>query len=149
MVYQPHPESLDRLLIQVCRLHYARAYTLYESLGLYRGQPPVLSALWEREGLTHTELAHRLHVTPATMTRMLRRMEKAGFVERRPDPHDMRVSRVYLSSTGRSVQDAVDRVRRLLEEETFAGVGAEERALLARCFARMRQNLIRAVEDLE
>ncbi|MCL6430220.1 MAG: MarR family transcriptional regulator [Anaerolineae bacterium] len=137
---------LDMLLVQVCRLHYLRAHELLEKIGLYRGQPPVLRALSEQEGLTHTELAERLRVTPATITRMLQRMEKAGFVERRPDPEDQRISRVYLTEAGRGVQSALHEVVRTMEAETLAGFSQEERALLRRLLERIRDNLLRAVD---
>jgi len=143
MSQQPNPESLDFLLAQICRVHHARAHTLLEELGLYRGQPPMLYALWEQEGLAHSELAARLHVTPSTITKMLKRMEKAGFVERRPDLEDQRVSRVYLTDAGRSIRDEVEQVWRTLEDETFVGFSLEERVLLRRFFLQMRDNLIR------
>ena len=134
-------ESLDSLFAQICRLKHARIHTLLEALGLYRGQPSVLQALWEHEGLMHTELARHLQVQPATITRMLQRMEKAGFVERRPDPEDHRVSRVYLTETGKAVRADVQQVWRQLEEEAFAGFTLEEQALLRRFFLRIRENL--------
>jgi DNA-binding MarR family transcriptional regulator len=141
-----HPStSLDFLLAQVCKLHYARVHTLLEELGLYRGQPPVLFALWEREGATHGELAARLHVKPATITKMIKRMEKAGFVERRSDPKDQRVSRVYLTDAGRSIRERVEQVWRTLEEETFEGFSTEKRDLLQCSFLQMRENLMRVV----
>jgi len=143
------PESMDLLLAQICRLHHARAHTLLEELGLYRGQPPILFALWEREGLTHSELAARLRVKPATITKMLKRMEKAGFVQRRPDPQDQRVSRVYPTDVGRSIRDQVERIRRTLEVETFAGFSPEEMALLRRHLQQMRVNLIRVAEGVD
>jgi DNA-binding MarR family transcriptional regulator len=137
--------SLDFLLAQVCKLHYARVHTLLEELGLYRGQPPMLFALWEQEGATHGELAARLHVKPATITKMIKRMEKTGFVERRSDPQDQRVSRVYLTDAGRSIRERVEQVWRMLEEETFEGFSAEERDLLQRFLLQMRENLKRVV----
>jgi DNA-binding MarR family transcriptional regulator len=146
MSQRPEPESMDFLLAQICRLHYGRAHTLLEGLGLYRGQPPVLHALWEREGLAHSELATRLHVQPATITKMIKRMEKAGFVVRRSDPRDQRVSRVYLTDAGRAIQAEVRQVWRALEEETFEGFSLEERVLLRRFFLQMRENLLRATE---
>jgi DNA-binding MarR family transcriptional regulator len=136
-------ESLDALFAQICRLKHARIHTLLEGLGLYRGQPSVLRALWAQEGLMHTELARRLQVQPATITRMLQRMEKAGFVQRRPDPDDQRVSRVYLTEGGRAVQAGVQQVWRQLEEEAFAGFAPEERALLRGFFLQIRENLER------
>jgi DNA-binding MarR family transcriptional regulator len=135
-------ESLDSLFAQICRLKHARVHTLLEELGLYRGQPSVLQALWEQEGLMHTELARRLQVQPATITKMLQRMERAGFVERRPDPEDQRVSRVYLTEAGRAVRAGVQQVWRRLEEEAFAGFTPEERALLRRFFVQIRENLM-------
>jgi DNA-binding MarR family transcriptional regulator len=140
-------ESIDFLLAQICRLHHARAHTLLETLGLYHGQPPMLRALWKQEGLTHSELAASLHVQPATMTKMVKRMEKAGFVERKSDPDDQRVSRVYLTDAGRAVEAEVKQVWRTLESETFEGFTMEERVLLRRFFLQVRENLIQVTED--
>ncbi|MGQ9681975.1 MAG: MarR family winged helix-turn-helix transcriptional regulator [Anaerolineae bacterium] len=138
------PEALDLLFAQVSRLHHARAHEHLEALGLYHGQPPVLRALWEQEGLTHTELAERLRVTPATMSRMLQRMERAGFVLRRPDAVDQRISRVYLTEAGRNVEEEVRRVVRTMDAESFAGLAPEERETLRALLLRVRDNLLRA-----
>jgi DNA-binding MarR family transcriptional regulator len=106
----------------------------------------MLRALWEQEGQTHGELASQLHVQPATITKMLQRMEKAGFVERRPDATDQRISRVYLTDTGRAIQEAVKQVWATLEQETFAGFNLEERVLLRRFFVQIKENLIAVTE---
>ena len=45
-------------------------------MGLHHGQPRLLWILWEKEGPTHTELATKLHVQPATITKMVQRMEQ-------------------------------------------------------------------------
>ena len=137
------PESLDFLLAQVCKAHRARMFTLFEELGLYHGQPPMLFALWDQDGQTHTELAGRLHIQASTVTKMVQRMEKAGFVERRDDPDDQRVSRVYLTPAGFAIREDVDRVWRQLEDETFDGFTLEEQVLLRRFFLQMRENLFR------
>ncbi|HOT92833.1 MAG TPA: MarR family winged helix-turn-helix transcriptional regulator [Anaerolineae bacterium] len=137
-------ESLDFLLAQVCKVHRARIHTLFEELGLYHGQPPLLFALWDQDGQTHRELAGRLHIRAATITKMVQRMEKAGFVECRTDPNDQRVSRVYLTDHGRNVRDDVNQVFQRLEDETFAGFTPEECALLRHFLVRMRDSLLRA-----
>jgi DNA-binding MarR family transcriptional regulator len=122
-------------------MHHGRVRALLESLGLYRGQPRVLFALWEREGQTHSELAQRTHVSAATISKMIQRMEKAGFLERRADEQDQRVSRVYLTESGRAVQDRVSAASQQLEEEALAGFSDEDRALLQRFLVRIRDNL--------
>jgi len=141
------PNSLDHLLVQVCRLHYARSHCLLESIGVYRGQPPLLFILEEQEGVTHSELASHLHVTPATITKMLQRMEKAGLVERRPDTEDQRISRVYLTDAGRAILNDVKQAIATIAAETFAGFTEEEQQLLHHFLGRVRENLLRVWEE--
>lgn len=144
-----HPDTLDSLLAQNCHLHHMRAYQLFEAVGLYRGQPPVLFSLWEQEGQTQTELADNLRIAPATITKMLQRMERAGFVQRKVDPEDQRVSRVYLTEAGRAVKSQVEAIWKTMEEETFANFNEEERDLLRRFLLRIRQNLLAATGEAE
>src|SRR5919204_4440030 len=62
-------------------------------LGLHAGQVLLLGELWREDGLTPGELAARMGVETPTVTRMAQRMERAGFVQRRPDPADPRLGR--------------------------------------------------------
>jgi DNA-binding MarR family transcriptional regulator len=143
VVQQPLQQATSHLLAQMCKLLRVRAHALLEEIGLYGGQQFVLMALWENEGITHSELAEQLHVRPATITNALKRMERAGFIERRQDAEDQRVSRVYLTDAGRNIRGAVEEVWRELEEQTFADFSSEERALLNQFLLRIRDNLMR------
>ena len=140
------PQTLDFLLAQVSRLHHYRAHELLDGLGLYRGQPPLLYTLWEQDGQTHGELAEKLQITPATITRMIQRMEKSGFVLRKPDADDQRVSRVYLTEAGRAVREQLQAVWDRMEIESFAGFNAEEQIVLRRFLIQIRDNLSSTVD---
>jgi DNA-binding MarR family transcriptional regulator len=142
-----HAETMDFLLANICHLHCTRARQLFEAIGLYRGQPLVLLALWEQEGFTQTVLAERLKIAPATVTKMLQRMEKTGFIQRKPDVEDQRVSRVYLTKAGRAIQGDVEAVWETMQAETFASFTPEERALLRRFLLQMRENLLHATGE--
>lgn len=133
--------TIGYALTHVCKAHYRRARAMLDEIGLYRGQQFVLCALWDKEGLTHSELADRLHVHPATVTNALKRMERAGFLERRADPKDQRVSRVYLTDAGRDIRGAVERIWTELERVTFEGFSEEERSTLEEFLERVRKNL--------
>jgi DNA-binding MarR family transcriptional regulator len=139
--------EMDFLMAQISHLHHSRAHQLLEGLGLYRGQPPMLRTLWEKEGLTQTELADHLQIKPATVTKMLQRMEKAGFIIRKCDPDDQRVTRVYLTDIGRAVQNEVEAVFTTMSEETFAGFTFEEAILLRRFMLQIRDNLEKATGE--
>ena len=148
MKKQDRPETIDFLLANVCHLHHARANQLFEAIGLYRGQAPVLLTLWEQEGITQTEFAERLQITPATVTKMLQRMEKAGFIQRKPDTQDQRVTRVYLTEAGRAVKNDVEGIWKTMEAETFAGLTVEERETLHHLLLKLRANLLHATGEV-
>jgi DNA-binding MarR family transcriptional regulator len=134
-------EPMGHLLAKACKLKHQRMRALLEGLGLYQGQPNVLRALWEQDGLTHTKLAELLNRSPSTITNMVKRMEKAGFVERKPDPRDERISRVYLTDAGYDIQAAVENVWCVFDEQAFAGFGEEELTVLRDFILRMCRNM--------
>jgi DNA-binding MarR family transcriptional regulator len=118
-------------------------HALWDEMGLYRGQPFLLSVLWEREGITHSELAAQMRVSPATVTNTIKRMEKAGFVVRRPDPEDQRVSRVYLTDRGRAIRERVGQCWQEVESEVFGTLSEQERETLYGLLNRVRDGLAR------
>ncbi len=143
------PHTLDHLLAQVCRLHHAHFHELLSGTGVFRGQPPVLEALMLKDGQTHGELAEQLHVTPATMSRMIRRMAHTKLVVARRDLDDKRVSRVYLTEEGRAMRNVLQQAFERSEADAFADFTMEERVLLRRFLLQIRSNLIRVVgEDI-
>lgn len=137
-------DSLGFLMAQVVRANYNRMQVHLGKLGLYPGQPPILFMLWEQDGRTQTELCERLELKPATITVMLRRMEKAGLIKRKTDENDLRVSRVYLTEQGRQIRSKVEEAVRALDDECFDGFIEEEKVLLRRFLIHIRNNLIKS-----
>ena len=136
---------LDFLLIRVCRAHHNLARQSLETIGLHRGQPPLLLALGMQDGRTHSELAEALEVTPAAITNMVKRLEQAGFVVRRRDTADERVSRVYLTNAGRAIYSNAEAIVQSVNRATFAGFTEEERAVMRGLLMRVHDNLRQAV----
>src|SRR2546429_2659764 len=95
----------------------------------------------ERDGLSQKEIGEFMGIQSATVTRMVIRMERAGFVERRTDPDDQRVSRVYLTERGRSLQPVVEQGWMALEQQILADFSLEERLLLRRFLEQIYRNL--------
>jgi DNA-binding MarR family transcriptional regulator len=63
----------------------------------------VLMTLWHGDGITQQELAEWLLVTKANVVGLIDRVSAAGWVERRQDPDDRRVNRLYLTAEGRKL----------------------------------------------
>ncbi len=134
-------ETTGYLLAKVCRAHRANVGGLLAKVGLHVGQEMVLLELWKEDGLKGSELADRLGVEPPTITRMIRRMESCGFVERRPDPADARSFRVHLTEKGRALEEPVARIWKEAEKKTLQGISPEETLVLRQLLARIRKNL--------
>ncbi len=135
------PDTISYLIAQVCKAHHNCANDVLNQIGLYAGQEMFLLHLWQEDGLTQSQLVEQICVQPATISKMLSRMEQAGLVERRGDPDDNRVTRVFLTERSRTLKKAVEQVWQELEERTTANLSLEERILLRRLLLQVHQNL--------
>jgi DNA-binding MarR family transcriptional regulator len=134
-------DYLGYQLLQVHKAHRARAEAALNKLGLHAGQEMLLFRLWIEEGIPQSQLAASMGVEPPTATKMLQRMEHTGLIERRPDPEDARISRVYLTERGRALEQSVLEVWKQLEAQTVVGLSATEQALLHRLLMQVSANL--------
>ena len=134
-------EGASFTLAKVCKAHRGGVGAILAELGLHVGQEMVLMELWQEDGLRGGELALRLSVEPPTVTKMLRRLEACGLIERRADPADARSFRIYLTREGRSLEEPVLGCWELIEESALAGLGDEERKIFRSLLIRVRSNL--------
>ena len=132
--------SLGTTLHALSRAHRIRLAALLSPHGIHPGQDLLLLAVWAEPGLRQAAIAARLGVEPATVTRMLQRLEKSGLVERRKDPHDGRVSRVHPTQRSRLLEPAVRRAWSQLDE-TMIGVLGHDAERLQRLAANATQAL--------
>lgn len=137
----PCNDTLTSLIVQVCRAHRVRANTLFSEFGLHVGQEMILLALWEQDGQTLSQLADALNVQPPTLTRMARRMGKAGLLRRRNCAKDGRVFRIYLTDEGRKVKNRLDRAWAQLETEISQGLSKTQQASLNDLLTQVKDNL--------
>jgi len=137
--------TVGQLLLQLCPMIGDRMRVKMEGIGLYKAQGFALLFLSHYEGVPQTEIARSMHLSPASVTNMLQRMERDGWVERRPDPTDQRVSRVYLTQRARALQEeAASTFRELEQEVTCAltpGEQEELRKLLLKVHARLVEHM--------
>ena len=77
---------------------------LLAPLGLTYPQYLVMMVLWEREGLSVSEIGERLFLDSATLTPLLKRLEAMGLVTRTRASHDERQVIVELSAEGRALK---------------------------------------------
>ncbi len=101
------PEALQfvRLLWRLDHAINKRSRQMLRRVGVTGPQRFLLKVAGMRPGCTPGQMARFLHVTPATVTRTVQRMEAAGYLRREPDPHDSRRVRLHLTPKGRRVEE--------------------------------------------
>jgi DNA-binding MarR family transcriptional regulator len=110
-------------------------------LGLAPGQELLLMQLWDRDGCSQSDLVDRLGLDPSTVTKMLQRLERDGWVCRSRSGDDGRVTIVSLTPAGRGLRGDVTRLWGELERETVRSLSGDERRSLLALLARMEQSL--------
>lgn len=131
----------------VLKLHYQHLFTLLEKINLYPGQPHLLFILDKKDGLRQKDISKRLNVAPATLTMMIKRLEKEGLVYREKDPLDGRVYRVYISDKGRKVSEEAKNIFKIIEEDCFGNFSKEERESLDKILSKVQENLKNAIKN--
>ncbi|MGH9303633.1 MAG: MarR family winged helix-turn-helix transcriptional regulator [Acidimicrobiales bacterium] len=105
-------------IYRISRMSRTTLAGLLRSSGVFPGQELLLMQLFEQDGLSQTDLVRALGLDASTVTKMLQRMERAGWVERTPADHDHRVVLITLTDKGRSLQAVVEDAWRSLERLT-------------------------------
>ena len=101
-----------KLSNQLCFPLYAAArgvtnlYTpLLQPLGLTYTQYLVFLVLWERDGVTVGEIGEKLMLDNGTLSPLLKKLQEAGYIERRRSADDERVVLITLTEKGRDLQE--------------------------------------------
>ncbi len=112
-----------------------------ENFNLTGAQFCVLTKLFEEEGLTQTQLAHRLYIESPTLVRTLDRLEEAGLIERRRVPSDRRAFHIFLTEKGHELKDVLMQKGHEVHEIAVQGLSEQEIEMLKDLLFQLWQNL--------
>ena len=108
-------QEYDQLILknQLCFPMYACArkivgsYTPYlKPLGLTYTQYIVFMVLWEKESVNVGQLGEILNLDAGTLTPLLKRLEKEGYVTRKRSEEDERITIVSITAKGNELKEA-------------------------------------------
>jgi DNA-binding MarR family transcriptional regulator len=137
--------NLGFLMKDVSRLWVRLFEQRATQLGMTLSHAKVLIFLSRNEGATQARLAELSDTDPMTLVRILDRMEKDGWLERRPDPSDRRAYRLFLKRAADPVLAEINRIGDRARGEALAGVSTEDRAHLVALMERIHGNLLALV----
>ena len=110
--------------------------------GLFSGQQDILFLVNNNEGITLSELSEELGVAAATASVSVKRMEKAGFIIKKTDEEDARITRLYPTEKAKQAPENIRKKMDMLDEALKSGMTADEvktlSDLLDRAIANMK-----------
>ena len=142
----PLSREIGVSLNDVARMLRTFADQKARQFGISRAQWIVLMRLDRSEGLKQSELAEMLDLQPISLTRLLDRLAESGLIERRPDPHDRRANRLYLTSAARPLLKQLAALGEGLMETVLQNVDAASQERLLRDLGIMKDNLRAAIQ---
>lgn len=132
----PRPD-LCTLLTRAARAQRSLVAARLADLGLHPGQDDLLRCLWESDGQSQAQLVRRLGVESPTITKMVTRLEAAGYVGRRPHPSDRRATQVWLTPAGRALRARVQGARTAVARQLSSPLTERQRATLENLLGRV------------
>jgi len=91
-------------------------------------------------------LGEKLFITPPSTARLVDRMERDGWVERRPDSQDRRLKLVTRTSRAKTVWDELNHHARDVMAQAYKGIAPGEIQQAVETLARVRRNLEETVK---
>jgi DNA-binding MarR family transcriptional regulator len=145
-------KGLGLLVHDVGRMLRRRIDQRAQALGLTSAQWRVLSSLaraelLNQEPLNQAALADQMDMEPITLSRVIDRMQAAQLVERRADPNDRRVHRLFLTEAARPLVNQFRSVATGCLTGALAGVTEAEIELVTDVLTRVRANLVGRADE--
>ena len=126
---------LDRLERRVFGL-------IFSSYGLHPSQGVALKTVIRNPGLSQRELADRMRIQRASMTGILQKLERGGFVERSPDPFDQRIYRIYATAKGEEASRLTAEAFEQFFSGCFNGIPPEKQQEIADLLSLCEENIL-------
>lgn len=128
-------------LARVLRRRFESALSEVET-GLTVGEARTLFYVWRMPGQRQAILADAMYVEPMTLVGYLDSLEKAGLIERQPDPSDKRAKLVQLTEKADPLLERISVALEGVRTKALESVPDENRVILENLLQDMKQSLL-------
>ena len=133
--------NIGFLLHDVTRLMKRLFDKRMSTLDLTRSQWWVLNFLYFNEGINQSDFAVLLDIEKAPLSRLLYRMEKKGWIERRSDKNDKRIKNLFLSKKIKPLIVDMRDMANLTRQQALSGLSEKEQIIFRENLKKIKQTL--------
>ncbi len=136
-------ENEIRRLLQTLNQQTRKEYAdKFRTINLHVGQESALCQLWEKDGITQTELRYKMGCEASTLSNMLKKLEQDNIVYREQVEADARSTNVFLTQKGKDLQEPVAEIWKNQQAEMLKGILPEELLFVRRILQQMTDNVL-------
>lgn len=144
----PTPPPLSVHLLALISRQTAKEFRRRaQHTGMTQAQARVLLHLSWQPGMTQVTLAELLDVHPVSVTQIVDRLVKAGWVRRAPHERDRRAFSLYLTEAAEPHLEELVEITNATDRAALRGFSAAERRQLDAMLGRIRDNLGQQQDD--
>lgn len=130
----------------IARIHYLSGRLLAQKLRekdieINPAQGRIMYVLWQQDAIPIKKLAEATSLKKNTLSSMLKRLEKMGYITQTPDENDRRVTRISRSEKDRSWETAYQQVSREMIESFYQDFDNKEIVQFEEYLQRILLNL--------
>lgn len=113
----------------------------FKSCSLTKGQYLYLVRICENPGIIQEKLAERIKVDRTTAARAVQKLESNGFIEKKGDPHNQKIKKLFPTEKGRSVYPFIKGEHDYSNGVALSGFSESEAETLHHLLQRVRKNV--------
>jgi len=118
-----------------------------ERLNITYSQLMVLRVINNEPGITAKEILMQMDTDKATLSGVLSRLERDGYIERIKNDKDKRIQNIYVSSGSERLCEEVGMIENACIEDLVKGIDEEEAEIFLNILDRFISNQIKKIEE--
>lgn len=133
-------KTITYLFTRVTNLFRSELEKELQEIGLHSGQVFILFELWNIDGLSQIDLSKKLNLSPPTINKMVKSLEKNNFIKCSACKMDGRIMRVYLTEKGSDQQTLVQTKWQEFEHKFFTGLNETEQLMFFQLLGKIENS---------
>ncbi|QHJ70082.1 MarR family winged helix-turn-helix transcriptional regulator [Planococcus halotolerans] len=121
----------------------------FKELDLTKGQYLYLVRICENPGIIQEQLLELIKVDRSTATRAIQKLELNGFIEKKDDPANKKIKRLFPTEKGQEAFPFIKRENEYSNRVALEGFTAQEAELAASLLQRIRKNVEKDWESVK
>lgn len=142
-------EQTNRLF-RIYMKNTQRIFNSYWSkLNLTSQQARSIAYIYRHPGLIQRELGDRFHVRNASITNMVKNLERDGYIERKKDKNSARIKRIYLTQKGQECAEKSEKLFTKINDQFLKQIDEHDLDMLNEAMTHLIDDLEKMDVDFE